>query len=183
MNKLLPFFLGLILITISCGEDRTTEFTLRHDGENESAPLLDPDIYEAAARFPASVTSDFTGLNLTEVSYYVAATPLQTSLKIYEGGTTNVPGQVIYEAQLTGNITQNTFNTHVLSQPIEMTGADLWISIRFRLNRQLQTIGCDPGPAVTDGDWLYQESDGQWIPLSQRTAININWNIRGILVE
>jgi len=41
------------------------------------------------------------------------------------------------------------------------------------------TVGCDPGPAVPDGDWLYSSADGQWMALSQRFRVSINWNIRG----
>ena len=177
------FIFGFLLVFISCGEDRIAEYSLRYDGDNSNAPLLAPDTYEAAARFPASIMNDYTGKKLTQVSYYMASSPLQTSLRIYEGGTANMPGQLVYDAELTGNITQNAFNAHVLSQPLDITGDDLWLSIRFRINRQLQTIGCDPGPAAANGDWLFQLSDNQWIPYNERTPVDINWNIRGVVED
>ncbi len=184
MKKVIYLITGIILLFIQCkNDDRSLESVLRYDGENFNAPLLQEDIYEAAARFPASITDDYVGQELTQVSYYMASIPLQTSLRIYSGGTENSPGTIVYEADLTGNISQNSFNAHVLTTPLEITGEDLWLSIRFRNNRTLQMIGCDPGPAVSNGDWLYQESDEQWIPFSQRTPESINWNIRGILTE
>ena len=119
---------------------------------------------------------------MTEVSYFIAGTPQQTTLIIYSGGT-NEPEQVVYEASLTGTITQNSFNNHVLAEPLAITGEPLWISIKIRQNRTLQTIGCDAGPTSTGGDWLFQESDGQWLTFGQRNGESINWNIRGFVAE
>ncbi|MEM6320424.1 MAG: hypothetical protein AAF960_22330 [Bacteroidota bacterium] len=181
MKNLPLFIVALFVLFTACGEDDSTEISLRYDGPNQTAPLLQGDTYEAAARFPATITRDYIGQRLTQVSYYMTGIPLQTSLKIYSGGTEDMPGQVVYEASLTGSITQNSFNEHTLSTPLGITGEDLWISIRFRQNRTLQTIGCDPGPTVTNGDWLFRESDGRWLPFSQRTPESINWNIRGIV--
>ena len=184
MKKISYLLLVLTLVFVQCKkDDRQLESTLQYDGPNVNAPLLQEGTYEAAARFPASITNDYVGQKLTQVSYYMASIPLQTSLRIYSGGTENSPGTMVYEASLTGNVAQNDFNAHVLSTPLEITGEDLWLSIRFRTNRELQTIGCDPGPAVENGDWLYQESDGRWLPYSQRTSVSVNWNIRGVVLE
>jgi hypothetical protein len=184
MKKLTILLLAFGLFFIACKKDeRTLETELRHDTDNVNSPLLDPDLYEAAARFPASTTRDYVGQKLTQVSYHMTTLPLHTTLKIYRGGTSNAPGEVVYEAELTGSITPNTFNIHTLSTPLDITAEDLWISIRFRHNRRIQSIGCDIGPAVENGDWLYQESDNQWIPFNERTPVDINWNIRGILSE
>jgi hypothetical protein len=32
-----------------------------------------------------------------------------------------------------------------------------------------------------NGDWLYATSDRAWTPLSQRSSISINWNIRAVV--
>jgi len=185
MKKLNILLFGLVLLLAACGDDeRTVENVLRYDGDNFNAPLLSPGTYELAARFPANITRDFVGQNLTQVSYYVATNPLQTTLKIYSGGNSSAPGQVVYEATLTGTITQNSFNAHVLSEPLEITGEDLWLSIRFRINRGLQTIGCDEGPGDVNGDFMYQESTGEWTTFNAFTGgESINWNIRGVVGE
>lgn len=185
MKKIAFLFFGITLLFAACKSDRDLETTLRYDGSNDNAPLLQPDTYEAAARFPASVTADYVGKQITQVSFYMATTPLQTKVKIYSGGTSDAPGDLVYEEDVTGNVTQNSFNALVLANPIDITGEDLWIAIGFRLNRGLQTIGCDAGPGVDDGDWLFQESDGLWTPFINRTnnAVDINWNIRAVVSE
>ena len=127
------------------------------------------------------MTQSFTGQTLTAVDFYLAGLPQQTTLRVYEGGTTETPGQIVYEASLTGSLSDNSFNTHVLDTPLAITGEDLWISIRFWQNRSLQTIGCDPGPTQVGGDWLFQESDNSWLTFGQREGASINWNIRGIV--
>lgn len=183
MKKINILLFGLMLLLAACGGDeRTVDSSLRYDGDNSTAPILPPDTYETAARFPANFTNDYVGKNLTQISYYMAETPIQTSLKIYSGGTSSAPGQVVYEATLTGTITQNAFNAHVLSTPLEITGEDLWVSIRFRLNRGLQSIGCDAGPGDVNGDWMYQESTNEWTSFNEfSSGESINWNIRGVV--
>lgn len=183
MKKINFLLLGLAILFAACGDDRSAENALRYDGDNQTAPLLEEDAYEAAARFPSSITSNYIGQNLTQVSFYMAGTPLQSSVVIYEGGTADEPGTEVYSESITGTITQNAFNAHVLSTPVPITGDDLWISIKFRQNRTLQTIGCDAGPNSGDGDWLYRESDGRWLTFNQRTGEGINWNIRGVVSE
>ena len=185
MKKINILILGLAILFATCGGDeRNVESSLRYDSDNVTAPILPPDTYETAARFPENVTRDYVGKNLTQISYYIAETPLQTTLKIYSGGTSNAPGQVVYEATLTGTITQNAFNAHVLSTPLEITGEDLWVSIRFRLNRGLQSIGCDAGPGDVNGDWMYQESTNEWTSFNAFSGgESINWNIRGVVGE
>lgn len=184
MKKISILLLGLIFLFGACGDDdRTVESSLRYDGDNFNAPQLNAGTFEAAARFPASITNSFVGQKLTQVSYYMAATPQQTILKIYEGGTSTTPGTVVYEASLTGTITQNAFNAHVLSEPLEITGEDLWLSISMRTNRPLQMIGCDPGPRDPNGDFLFRDLDNEWITFQDLSGESINWNIRGVVSE
>ena len=182
MKKISFLLFALVVLFSACKEDRDERAALRLDGDNQTSPLLPDNTYEAAARFPSNTTSQYIGQNLTEVSYYMAGTPQQTTLIIYSGGT-DEPGQVVYQSSLTGSITQNSFNSHVLSEPLAITGEPLWISIKMRQNRTLQTIGCDAGPNSAGGDWLYQESDGRWLTFGQRTGESINWNIRGFVSE
>lgn len=183
MKKISFLLFGLVILFSACKKDRSIEAALRLDGANERSPSLPANTYEAAVRFSENVISPFVGQNLTEVSYFMANTPQQTTLIIYSGGTATQPGQVVYEASLTGTITQNTFNNHVLSEPLAITGDPLWISIKMRQNRTLETIGCDAGPGVEGGAWLYQESDGRWLTFQQRSTESINWNIRGFVSE
>jgi len=54
---------------------------------------------------------------------------------------------------------------------------DIWLSIAFKLTFSSKTVGCDLGPALPDGDWIYKSSTGNWSPL-HISAQDINWTIR-----
>lgn len=157
--------------------------TLHLDGENQSAPILPAGIYEAAARFDANLTSEYTGRKLESVSFFMGEIPAACVVKIYDEGTPEEPGALLYSADVRSQLSSIDWNEHFLSDPVEITGKDLWIAIRVAHNGDLQSVGCDTGPAVTDGDWLFQNSDNDWLPLRQRLPININWNIRGHVGE
>ena len=179
-SNLFLLLVGILLFS-SCNKDDDTslEDTLHYDGANQSAPNLDADTYEAAARFDASRTAEYTGRNLDRVSFFVGELPTQCIVKVYGEGTNSQPGNLLYSADVTDKLTGLDWNNHRLTDPIEITGEDLWISIQFTHTGTLRSIGCDEGPAATDGDWLYQLSDNQWLTLRDRLPININWNIRG----
>lgn len=184
MKRITYLLFAVALFLVACGkEERTAQFTLNHDGDNANAPILPEDIYEAAAQFSASQVAPYAGQQLTGVEVYMNDSPLSTSIKIYDAGDGNSPGDLLYEGDLTGNIKTDDWTTHILSQPLTLTGEELWISVRLRHARNTQSIGCDEGPSATGGDWLYQESDKVWRPFEVRYGEDINWNIRGVVVE
>jgi len=144
---------------------------------------LPEDIYEVATQFTATEVAPFEGQVLSEVNYYMADTPLSTSVKIYGAGNGSQPGSLLYEGSLTGTFNTDSWNAHVLSNPLTLTGEEIWISIQMRLSRTQQSIGCDSGPATAGGDWVFQESDGEWRTFQDRVGESINWNIRGVVEE
>ncbi len=154
---------------------------LRYDADNANAPNLPPATYEAAARFTPAQTAALAGGRLIEVEFYIFFLPASATLKIYDAGTPTAPGALLYSADVTAGLAQNAWTTHVLSNPPAISGGDLWISVEFTHAVSQRTIGCDPGPAVPDGDWLYSSTDGMWIPFNQRFAVSVNWNVRGIV--
>lgn len=190
--SLIKFFCGflvlkLLLLTAGCSEASTTEpedipgELLNYDGVNITAPVLTAGRYEGAARFPASRMSGFAGRELIQVRFYTVQRPNQCTVKIYGRLNNQNPGDLLYSAPV--STSENSWNVHNLPTPLPLTGEEIWISIELVLSSNLATLGCDPGPAVTNGDWLYDNSDSDWIPLSQRTTIDINWNIRGVVSE
>ena len=183
MKKIIYVFLAIgLLIAPACKKD-AREIILRNDGDPNTSPNLPEDIYEAATQFSATEVSSYSGKLLTAVNYYMIDTPLSTKLKIYGEGDGARPGDLLYEGSLTGGITTNEWSTHVLSSPLTLTGEEIWISIEMRLTKTQQSIGCDRGPAVSGGDWLFQESDGVWRAFQVRYGESINWNIRGVIED
>lgn len=185
MKKALFILLAIVLFGTGCEEDNPTlpEPDLNYDGPNQSAPFLPDGTHEAAVRFPASETGLFTGQELTAVDFFLQSVPFQTIVRIYGEGTDSSPGQLLHEQNLSTGVTPNSWNRYNLTTPVPITGEDLWISVLVEHNERLASIGCDPGPAVANGDWLLAESRNNWTTLRQYSnqGIDINWNIRGFV--
>ncbi len=169
----------------SCGKDddedpTTDEFNvLNYDGVNIDAPELPGGrTYEAAARFTTNLTNEHVGKKLEEITYYVKTRPNTCRLKIYKGSLNDNPGSLIYEADVLSATNSDSWNTHALTNDIIMESSDYWVSIEFSHNDLQRTIGCDAGPAALNGEWTYDSTDNSWLPLSNRSSVNINWNIR-----
>ena len=157
-----------------------TPGSLHYDAGNLSAPSLAAGTYEAGARFTSAQIGNRVGKQLTEVQYFIWSPAEVCSVKVYGPSSASEPGAPLYAADVTNDVHARQWNTHALAQPVTLAGTDLWICLEFSNSVGQPTVGCDPGPAVQDGDWLYSSADGQWRPLSQRfSAVSINWNIRG----
>jgi len=153
---------------------------LNHDDYNIDAPVLPSGTYETAVRFTNADQSTLVNGRLHAVQYYVSSKPAQIQLRVYQGGTNN-PGNLVYTANLISEVERTKWNTHTLSDTITINNSDLWIGIRFTTNVEGKTIGCDPGPATANGDWMWDALDASWIRYSNRTATSINWNVRGVV--
>lgn len=178
----------IILFVAGCSEDsvitpelESGEAFLNYDGDNLSSPNLEADTYEAAARFTAAATGNAANARLLEVYYYVVQMPATCRVKVYGPNSAGEPGELLYNADVLSNTSSQGWNVHELSSPLTLSGDDLWISIEFSHSDTRAVLGCDPGPAAMDGDWLFANSDNNWIPLNTRTNIDINWNIRGVV--
>lgn len=188
-NGLPAIFFFSALLMFSCQEDPVNNepdinapfVALNYDGSNQDAPLLPTGNYEAAIYFPASELNDLTGGKLIEVYYYIRELPASCTIKIYSKTSDSSPVELEYSAATGSDLLPNTWNKHILSTPVEITGEDIWIAVSLGHGADTRSIGCDPGPAVSGGDWLFDSGDGNWIPLSQRAGISINWNIRGVV--
>ena len=186
-SKALCLFALLSCALLHCTENKVVppenyEDTLLHyDKDQDSAPFLNGGKYEAAARFTSAQIGTRAGRTLSEIQFYLASKPATCVVKIYGAQNTSMPGSLLYSANVSATTQANSWNMHQLTQTILLPSNDIWISIEFSHTARQATIGCDPGPAVQDGDWLFAANDGQWQTLRARTTININWNIRGVL--
>lgn len=176
--------LSLLALSACQKEDESPVSSgLSYDGPNASGPLLLAGNFEAAARFPASETSAFQGQRLREVTWFMGVLPASCKVRVYGPGNGNEPGSLLYSADVTDRVQVPAWNTHELRDPIPIDGQELWISIAFTHPATQQSIGCDAGPNVPDGDWLFSSNDNQWRTYIQRTGESVNWNIRGIVGE
>jgi hypothetical protein len=179
MKNLSFIFFGLSLICfVSCNDD-LPDADLAYDSENADAPFLLAGTYQACARFTSAETSTLSGTPLSSIDYYFANLPQRAEVKVFGEGTTTSPGDELYSSNVT--LASNTgWNTHQVAGEVEITGGDIWICLELLHDSEINTIGCDAGPADPDGDWLFSDLDNEWQSFRQRTNqnVSINWNIR-----
>ena len=185
MLRLLLFAVLLLMGLSSCQKDEPIDDPnlLHYDGENATGPLLQAGIHELAVRFTPFETEKFKGRNLEKVRFFMGQKPDKVELIIYGPGSSTKPGAELYAVDMTNSIQTPAWNEHTLSQVIPITGEDLWISILVSHAVTQQSLGCDAGPNIQNGDWLYQAVDQQWRSYRQRTNESVNWNIRGVVAE
>lgn len=184
MKKYTFLFCCLALMMSACSDDEADLNRLSRDGANVTGPLLETATWQAGVRFTPAETAEFTGLRLTQIEFYMVSVPGGTDIRIFDPGVNNQPGALIYSASVGNDVDAGEWNTHRLTRPINITGQEIWIAIGLVHQQDQQSIGCDAGPAATDGDWLFSSIDGEWQTFRERTGSeSINWNIRGVVEE
>jgi hypothetical protein len=186
----------LTLFSLNCGKDSTTTTTLLpppppppptcpscqllyYGGDQVGAPGLDAGTYEAAARFTPTKIGDLKGKTIKEIHYFVLDKPESIKIKLYGPLNATTPGNLLYSADVTSATERTRWNVHILTQDLILKDEDIWLSIEFKLRSRNQPIGGDAGPALTDGDWLFNSSDGLWTPIRYICGCdNMNWTIR-----
>jgi len=186
MKKLLFLFSALALVLTACNNDDDDNGpgganTINYDGPNATAPFLPTGIHELAARFTSQELTNFVGQDLVEVSFFIANLPQTCTIKIYGEGTRDAPGTLLYSATVSNSLAPFSWNNHRMQAPIAITGEDIWISVSVTHGNNLQSVGCDAGPADANGDLILLDGAGAWATYRQLASESINWNIRGII--
>ena len=172
------FLFAICLVASSCKKDdnNTTTVTINYDAANLSAPAFAAGTFRGAAKFPASYLAENVGGNLTAIDFYIRALPTDCKVQVYSKSDASM--ELVYEANVQGSLSPNSWITHTLASPIAISSEDLWLAVEYTAGNT-GVLGCDPGPSAMNGDWYYDASVGTWDPLSDVTNIDINWNIRG----
>ena len=182
----LLFVLGFSLIFFNCNNDDenvSNDAELFYDMGANSAPFFGEGTHQAAVRFPRSLMANFEDQTLDRVEFYLVNLPTNCVIKIYNEGTAQVPGPILYEADISTTVNANAWNGHTLTDSLVLTGNELWIAIEFTHTEQNNTLGCDVGPALENGDWVLEADQIGWSSYRDFTsnAVSINWNIRGFV--
>ncbi len=180
-STIIVFFLWIALCGLmSCNKDASPDYAiLSYDSDNMDAPLLPEGTYESGVRFSSGLMGQYAGLELEKVRYYIKDLPLSCELRIYEFSDGNAPQTLLYSADVKSTTASLSWNEHKLTAPLELSGNDLWITIRYSQQGTQRTMGCDPGPSRFNGDWIWDAADSLWLRLVERSEADINWNIRG----
>jgi len=151
---------------------------LHYDGVQVNSPNLPGNTtYEAAARFTPATLGGLANGDLVKVLFHISTPPDNCKVKVYGPGTADTPGSLLYSADVTTSVVGASWNSHVLANPVRVPNGDLWISIEFTDATMQRTIGCDSGPAVPDGNWLFDSGNGSWAPF----FVSVNWNVRAAI--
>lgn len=171
-------------IVITSGPEVSEPYVmLNYDAANMDAPLIPAGTWEGAARFPASAFADLVDGELQKVWFYLKNLPASCELKIYNAPAgASAPDQLLYSADLSASMEASRWNDHELDNPVTITDHDIWVSLRLEHGGDTRSLGCDPGPAVDNGDRMWTASGGTWITLRQFDGTNINWNIRAVVL-
>lgn len=180
-NTLLAFV--CLCFLSACNSDR--DIIINYDADNSSSPDIIAGEHEAAARFIPAVTSNQEGKSIIKVDYYIQDLPDGASVKIYGQGNAQTPGDLLYSADVSSAVRADSWNSHTLSTPVPIGSEDIWVAIGLVHLSTIASIGCDAGPADSNGDFLWGTIDNEWITFRDRTqnATDINWNIRAIVSE
>jgi hypothetical protein len=156
------------------------DVTLTYSGENASAiGLTNANQWRVAARFPADMVNPYNGMYLTSVDVFINDPADGHKIMIWDMGSINLPGpgELVYEQDFFPNI--GDWTTVVLTQPVYVSGRDLWVGYWMDQPAGIFPAGVDAGPAVPDGDWI--STGPGWSHLSANPVLNANWNIRAQL--
>ena len=165
-------------------ENFKDDVTLHYDGpyDNNSIGLTNGGTFMVAARFTPTELGDYYGdYQLSNVEIFINDIPTSAILKVWEGGSFGDPGTEIYSEDITGQISQESWATIILSAPINLVSDnEYWVGYEVTHNAGLHPAGIDAGPAVDEkGDWIYL-APGPWDEL-QNLGLDFNWNIRAVL--
>jgi len=166
-------------------ENFKDDVTLHYDGPNDNGIGINTGgTFMVAARFTPTELGDYYGdYQLSNVEIFIYDMPISATLKVWEGGSMGDPGTEIYSEDITGQISQGSWATIILSAPIDLVSDyEYWVGYEVIHNAGLYPAGIDAGPAVDGkGDWVYL-APGPWDELQNvAPTLDYNWNIRAVL--
>ena len=178
----------MVLLPSCKDDDDFVDNALQYDGDNQNAPVFEVGTSIAAAYFPTSYVSNYTGKKIEKIEFYIRDVPAETIIRVQKDGS-NAPGEILYELDVTNDVNGNSWNQIVFTNSadfIELTGDAIWLTLEVKHNNpNEQSVGCDSGPANANGDWIFSDTDNEWKTYRNRTnnAVDINWNIRAVLID
>ncbi len=148
---------------------------IRFDGGTDFFGLGPKEPLEVAIRITEAELAGLYGQDLTAVVLFLFETSgNDVTLKIWEGGTPDTPGQLVHSEYIGDRFTPGTWNAHELNKPIRLQqGNDYWVG--YVVNAaEMYAVGFDGGPGIR-GKGAWQKTNDGWIDLN---AVGLDNNLR-----
>jgi hypothetical protein len=173
---------------ISCNKDddgfQFDPAVMHYDGVNATAPFLPAGKVELAAQFKSDAMTFYAGKKIDAVQLFIFEKPAEASLVIYGKGNGSNPGNVLYTQDISSDLEDNDWNIIELDSAFTLPSDEIWISLLMPESGGVQVLGCDAGPTISGGDWMYEDSDKEWRTFFERNTVDrINWNIRASIIQ
>lgn len=142
----------------------------------EGVGLTTGGTFESAIRLTPEELGQYDAWDLTVVRFYHSGESIhQGIIKIYQEGTQNHPGDLIYSQPYTA--IDKDWVDIVLEHPVSMSGTqDIWVGVEISHQQGEYPMGLDMGPAVSGkGCFIYFMDE--WFEMTD-FGIDANWNIR-----
>ena len=155
---------------------------VHYDGNSVSAlGLTNGGTFTVAARFTTDEFGNYYSIReINRVNLYIGHLPSQIILKIWEGGSVNAAGTLIYEQDISGGIAASSWNEILLDEPVPiLAGNEYRVGYTVTHAAEKFPAGFDQGPMVPGkGGWIsFSDGSGYWDQLID-IGFNRNWNIR-----
>lgn len=152
--------------------------TLNYDGDNYDAiGLVNGGTFYATARYPSEMVAVYENYQLESVDVFIGNIPTTLKLMIWDAGTTTSAGTLLHEQIF--NPAESSWNHITLTNPVDISGSDLWVGFEITHDAGLFVLGLDGGPTVQNGDWISTDTIA-WEHLADY-GMSGNWNIRANL--
>jgi hypothetical protein len=153
--------------------------TMNYDGDNASA-IGWQDSYElyAAVRFQNDQTSMHVGQEIESVDVFINDLPIgNITVYVWSKGGFIHPGATDVLSEETFTPVSHSWNTVTLTNPVRITGDEIWVGYKFTTPAGGNTLGADNATVVPKTNYL--KTGDVWSEFTSAGNFNIRANVIG----
>lgn len=163
-------------------ENPEIQYTLKYDkGQFTAIGLSSGSAITYATYYPGEMLAHLNGMQIVSVDVYIQDVATTSAIVVYGQKNQNEQGETILEQPFTP--VPESWNTIVLSRPVDITDQDLWIGAKFTgISEGTYQVGTDEGPAVIGFGDIVNVGGSKWwslADLGMSSNLNIRANVAG----
>ncbi|MDD4848724.1 MAG: DUF2436 domain-containing protein [Bacteroidales bacterium] len=158
-------YFSWITYDAATGATGTQEHTLTYSSDvptNSVGFSTGTPLVELGAKFTGAFYGPFMNTEITQLSYFAANDAISGGItfRVYGQGTYGNPGEVLAETSIT-SYTPEAWNSVTFSEPVLLTGEDVWVVVEFTQTAGGYPLSFDDGVGEDNTDW-YRINGGAW---------------------